>query len=93
MVEKQIDVKIGEFKKLLKTEKVVLGTERTLKLLKSGTATQVFLSSNCPDAVKNDVEYYAKLSAVPVVYLKYPNDELGILCKRSYHVSVLCITP
>lgn len=92
MATKEIDANISELKKLLKADKIVLGTERTLKLLKLGNATLVFISSNCPEDVKKDVEYYAKLSTVSVVHLKQPNDELGILCKKPYPVSVLSVT-
>ena len=91
MTEKEIDSTISELKRLLKTEKVVLGTEKTLKLLKVGGAEKVFLSSNCPETVKKDIEYYAKLAATPIVLLKQPNDELGILCKKPYSVSVLSV--
>ncbi len=87
-----MDANISELKKLLKADKVILGTDRTLKLLKLGTADRVFLSSNCPEDVKKDIEYYAKLSNVPLIYLNQPNDELGILCKKPYPVSVLSVT-
>ena len=87
-----MDANISELKKLLKIDRVILGTDRTLKLLKLGTADRVFLSSNCPEEVKKDIEYYAKLSNVPLIYLKQPNDELGILCKKPYPVSVLSVT-
>lgn len=87
-----MDANISELKKLIKEEKIILGTDRTIKLLKQGSADRVFLSSNCPDDVKKDIEYYAKLSNVPLIYLKQPNDELGILCKKPYPVSVLSVT-
>ena len=92
MAVKEMDANISELKKLLKLDKIILGTDRTLKLLKLGTADRVFLSSNCPEEVKKDIEYYAKLSNVPLIYLKQPNDELGILCKKPYPVSVLSVT-
>ncbi len=92
MAVKEMDANISELKKLLKTDKIILGTDRTLKLLKLGSADRVFLSSNCPEEVKKDIEYYAKLSNVPLIYLKQPNDELGILCKKPYPVSVLSVT-
>ncbi len=86
------EMSIEELKRLIKSEKAVLGTQRTLKLLKQGTVEQIFLSSNCPEQVKKDVEYYAKLAGVSVTFLKYPNDEVGILCKKPYPVSVLSIS-
>ena len=91
MAEKYVDSGIRDLKNYLKTDKVVLGTEKTVKLLKSGAAEKVFLSSNCPEDVKKDIEYYAKLSGAVLVYLNQPNDELGTLCKKPYSVSVLSI--
>lgn len=81
---------IEKIKKLLKSEKVVIGTDRTLKLLKNSSVESVFLSSNCPETVRRDIEYYAKMTKTPVIALNQPSDELGILCKKPYHVSVLC---
>lgn len=92
MARKGIDKNIEEIKKLLKAKKIILGTKRTMKLIKSGSAEQVFLSSNCPEEVRKDIEYYAKITNVPVVALSQPNDELGILCKKPFPVSVLCMT-
>lgn len=92
MAEKYVDSGIRDLKGYLKSDKVVLGTEKTLKLLKQGAVQKVFLSSNCPDDVKKDIEYYAKLAEASLVYLKQPNDELGTLCKKPYPVSVLSIT-
>ena len=92
MAEKYVDSGVRELKNFLKTDKIVLGTEKTVKLLKSGAAEKVFLSSNCPEDVKKDIEYYAKLAGTALVYLKQPNDEVGTLCKKPYPVSVLSIT-
>jgi large subunit ribosomal protein L30e len=89
---KDIDTQVVELKKLLKTNKVILGTDKTLKILRLGNAEKVFLSSNCPETVEKDITYYAGLSHVPVVSLKQPNDELGTLCKKPYPVSVLSVS-
>ncbi len=92
MAKGEGDIHIIELKKLLKTNKLILGTEKTQKILRLGTALKVFLSSNCPEQVRKDIEYYAKLVNVPIVQLKQPNDELGTLCKKPYPVSVISIT-
>ena len=82
---------ISEIKKALKEEKAIIGTERTLKNLKLGKVSKVFLTSNCPASVKEDIKYYSKLAKVEVVQLKQPNDELGALCKKPFSISVLSI--
>lgn len=82
---------ITEIKKALKEGKAIIGTSRTIKNLKLGKVSKVFLTSNCPDDVKKDIKYYSKLAKVEVVRLKQPNDELGALCKKPFSISVLSI--
>jgi len=82
---------ISEIKKALKEGKAIIGTERTLKNLKLGKVSKVFLTSNCPAGVKKDINYYSKLAKAEVVQLKQPNDELGALCKKPFSISVLSV--
>ena len=82
---------IDEIKKLLKTDKIVIGTEKTLKNLKQGKLAKVFLSSNCSESAEKDLTYYVKLANAKVVKLDIPNDELGVLCKKQFSISVLGI--
>ncbi len=75
MVKKQVvDKNIEEIRKLLKTKKLIIGTEKTLKNIRNGKVATVFLSSNCPSAILEDVEHYKKLGGFKVVKLKYQND-------------------
>lgn len=80
-----------DIKKLAKENKVVIGTEQTLKSLREGRVSKILLSSNCPDDVKEDIKHYAGLSEVEVAELDIPNDELGIMCRKQFSVSVLGI--
>ncbi len=82
---------ISEIKKTIKEGKAIIGTEKTLKNLKLGKVSKVFLTSNCPAGVKKDIKYYSKLAKVDVVQLKQPNDELGALCKKPFSISVLSV--
>lgn len=80
-----------EIKKLLKSKSLVIGTEKTMKNLKLGRIDRVILSSNCPDKVAEDLGYYAGLSNVEMVKVHYPNEELGVICKKPFSISVLSI--
>ena len=80
-----------EIKKLLKAKSLVIGTENTLKNLKLGRIDRVILSSNCPDKVAEDLGYYAGLSKAETVRVPYPNEELGVICKKPFSISVLSI--
>jgi len=79
---------VDEIKKIVNTDKAVVGTNETIKALKTGKIAKVFLTSNCPDEVKKDVEYYAGLSTVEVIELPIPNDELGVVCRKPFLISV-----
>lgn len=82
---------INEIKKALKNKKIIIGTERTIKNLRLGKISKVFLTSNCPEDVKKNIKYYSKLAKVEVIQLKQPNDELGALCKKPFSISVLSV--
>ena len=79
---------VEDIRKGLERKKIILGTDRVIKNLKLGKIVKVYLSSNCPDDVKEEVKRYK----VEVVELKQPNDELGALCKKQFSVSVLGVS-
>lgn len=80
---------IEEIRKMVKEGKAVVGTREVLKQLKLGKISKVYITVNCPERVKKDVENYASLSGATVVQLDQPNDELGVLCKKPFSISVL----
>jgi len=82
---------IEDIKKALAAKTAVIGTERSIKSLKLGKLSRVFLTSNCPSSVEKDIEHYAKLSGTEVVKLEIPNDELGTVCKKPFPISVISI--
>ena len=81
----------AEIKKLLKAGNVIIGTQRTVKSLRLGKIDKVLLSSNCPARIEQDINYYAGLSGAELHKLSYPNDELGIICKKPFSISVLAV--
>lgn len=89
MVKKQIMDK--EIKELIENKNLIIGTKRTMRYLKLGKIEKIYLSSNCKEDIKADLEYYTKITPIQIIQLKYPNDELGILCKKPFPISVLSI--
>jgi len=81
----------GEIKKLIKAKNLAIGTERTIKNLKLGRVEKVIISSNCTDKVVDDLNYYASLNKTETMKVHYPNDELGVICKKPFSISVLSI--
>lgn len=80
---------ISEIKTSLKKKKLILGTELTIKNLKLGKLAKVYATNNCPKNVMDDLEYYGKLTNIPIEHLPIPNDELGVICKKQFAISVL----
>ena len=78
-----------EFQTALKKEKIVIGSNKTLRNLRAGKTKKIFLSSTCPTTIKNDITYYSKINDVPVVQLEQPSDELALICKKKFHVNVV----
>ena len=87
MAKKSSDKSIAEIKKEVEKGNVLIGTNETLKNIKLGKVKKVFVTSNCP--VKEEIEHLCKIGKVESVHLDYPNDELGIICKKSFSISVL----
>ncbi|MBT3395229.1 50S ribosomal protein L30 [archaeon] len=82
---------LANLRPALEEKKVVFGTERALKALKSEKVEELFISKNCPIDLKERLIKYAKIKEVLVTELKESNDELGALCKKPFSVNVCYI--
>ncbi len=80
-----------EIKKYAETKKIVIGTEQTIKNIKKGLTKKAFLSSNCPSGIRETILHYSSINEIEVVELNQDNNELGVLCKKPFAISVLCI--
>ncbi len=78
---------IEDIKRELKSGKLVFGKRETVALLRQGKIVRVLLASNCPQTIEQDMKTAA--SGVPVEKLPIPNDELGVVCKKQFTISVL----
>jgi large subunit ribosomal protein L30e len=89
--EKAVDKNIEEIKKLMKSSKIIIGTKQVQKLLRENRLAKVFLSVNCRKDTSETVLAHAKITGAEVIQLKYPNDELGVLCKKPFSISLIGI--
>jgi large subunit ribosomal protein L30e len=80
-----------EIKKLIKSKDVVIGTERTIKNLKLGRVDKIIVSSNCAQNIVEGLNRYGGLGKVEAIKVDYQNEELGVICKKSFSISVLSI--
>ncbi|PIN81069.1 50S ribosomal protein L30e [Candidatus Woesearchaeota archaeon CG10_big_fil_rev_8_21_14_0_10_30_7] len=89
MAKKKTIPFLQELKKLLETKKLVLGSERTIKLLKKNMLKKVILTINCDLKTLARIEKYAELSKVELQKTNYTNERLGTLCKKPFSISVI----
>ncbi len=74
-----------------KTGKVSFGANSAVQNAKTGKAKMIILSSNCPKTLREDIEYYCKLSSVPLITYKGSSLDLAALCGKPFTVSALSI--
>jgi large subunit ribosomal protein L30e len=74
-----------------KTGKIQFGASNALKNVKTKKAKLILLASNCPQNIKENLEYYCTLSEIPVSIFRGESTDLGALCGKPFNVSVLTI--
>jgi large subunit ribosomal protein L30e len=74
-----------------KTGKVLFGASSALKSAKTRKAKLIIVASNCPKNIREDIEYYCKLSNVPVSIYKGNSLDLGAVCGKPFEVSALTV--
>lgn len=75
----------------VKTGKVLFGANNAVKSVKTGRAKLILLAANCPKRVREDIEYYGKLSAIPVIIYNGTSIDLGAACGKPFMVSALTV--
>ena len=75
----------------VKTGKVSFGANSALLNAKTGKAKMIVLASNCPKNIKDDIEYYGKISKVPILTYKGASMDLANLCGKLFIISALSI--
>ena len=75
----------------VKTGKVSFGANSALQSAKTGKAKMIILASNCPKDIKEDVEYYGKISKIPVITYKGTSMDLAEISGKLFIISALSI--
>jgi large subunit ribosomal protein L30e len=76
---------------VLKTGRVSFGSKMALQNAKTGKAKLIILSANCPKNIKEQVEYYGKISKVPIMTYKGTSMDLAAVCNKLFIISALTI--
>ena len=73
------------------TGDVTLGSEKSIQSLKLGNGHLAIVAENSPKEILEDVEYYCKLSEIPVHIYNGTSVELGSVCGKPFTVATLVI--
>nr|MDO8099932.1 50S ribosomal protein L30e [Candidatus Njordarchaeota archaeon] len=75
----------------VKTGAVSFGFESTLEAIKRGKAKLVILANNCPESILSRIEYYSRLSQVPILRFGSSSWDLGSACGKPFMISAMTI--
>ena len=75
----------------VKTGKVLFGANDAISNAKARKAKLIIVASNCPQKIRGDIEYYCKLSNIPVTIYKGNRIDLGAVCGKLFRISALTI--
>ena len=76
---------------VVKTGKIQLGANSALQSAKSKKARLIIVASNCPQSIREDIEYSCKLSDIPVSIYNGSSLDMGAVCGKPFGVSVLTV--
>jgi len=82
---------IQEIKKALEKKVLVIGTNETLTLLRKNQLKKVFYTKNTRKEIKDDLQHFCSLNEVDCNEVDMFNDELGVICKKPFSISVVAI--
>jgi large subunit ribosomal protein L30e len=82
---------IDDLRNAVNEKKIIIGSKQAIKNLKLKNVKQVFMTSNCPDNIKKDIEYYSKLTGIKVENFDGTAKQLGVFCGKPFSIAVLAI--
>jgi len=82
---------LDELRNALKEKNIIMGSKRTIKYLKLGNVKIIVLANNCPEEIRKDIEYYAKLSNLKIENFDGTAKQLGTFCGKPFPIATLAI--
>jgi len=78
---------MNDLKAKLDKGTVTIGTEITMKKLRLGKIEKILITKNCPDEIRVEIMMYS--DEVKIEQLDKTNTELGVICKKTYPISII----
>ena len=83
---------MNTIKKAVEAGKAKLGYKEVMRGLEQGTIKEVYLSANAPESHERDISQACKLAGISCTKVEQANDELGVVCKKPFSISVVGLT-
>lgn len=71
--------------------KLIYGTKQALKQIKHDHIKEVFLANDCTEETREKIKNYTNFSELKVYELQQSSEELALLCKKDFAVSVISV--
>lgn len=75
----------------VRTGKVLYGANNAIRSTRTGKAKLVLVAANCPQKIREDIEYYCRLSDIPMIIYNGTSIDLGTACGKPFMVSTLTV--
>jgi len=75
----------------VKTGKVLYGANSALENAKMGKVRLIIRAASCPEKCSRELEYYCRLSNIPLIVYNGTGKDLGVVCGKPYAISVLAV--
>ncbi len=80
-----------EIKKAIEEGKLVIGSREIVKKLKTDKLKLIVVAQNCPENLRKDIEYYAKLAGVETVEFDGTERDLGVFCGKPFPIAAVAV--
>jgi large subunit ribosomal protein L30e len=80
---------VEEIKKAMESDTLLIGEKSVRKALQEGNVGKILLASNCSDDVEAELSSHSDIAGVEVLQLDMANEELGVVCKKPFAITVL----
>jgi len=75
----------------VRTGKVLYGANNAIRSARAGKAKLILVAANCLQKIREDIEYYCRLSNIPMIIYNGTSIDLGVACGKLFMVSTLTV--
>ena len=78
-------------KSAIKSGKIFIGSKQTINAAETGKAVALIHALNCSENIKEELQYYANLSKIPLYTYYGSTSDLGLACGKPFLISAIAV--